>query len=1710
MSAFAPIANSDKQHSTANAVVNQVPAPEAELVSGLPLQCKLEIGAVDDPLEKDADNMADKVMRMPEQDFARRKCAHCEEEEKVQRKSIGPLLQKKCAHCEEEEQINRKPLTSFVQRKTAPGAGWATDAVSATIASTKGSGNPLSGDTKSFMETRFDADFSDVKIHNGNNAAQLSSQLNAQAFTVGRDIYFNEGKYRPDTFTGRHLLAHELTHVMQQQNGSILCKSSDISATKSQPPVAVMEGEAASKPETIEKEAGLLSVAVVDAPPLPPLENNKTLIQRKAGDVSEAVPAENSGDIDLDIFATQSAYEELQLGILRQVFVVAGTTGILYNTGAYKEHYADGVIARYRIRSVDFPKYTLIQMANRKFAILAVEGVKQPDGTEVLKNTLMGWSVDTEENRKAARNADQELNMQNWFIDEKEKADFNDKAGAAAFAVVFVPGGADKSAGAQADQEEVPPMPKWMSAYKGQMDSLITAAKEKETFATDIPDTFFLYYSRSQERWRAGASQATPQKPIDVYFDILEKDNKAEKLEQIRDQVRIKQLSNPAALNKDSKPLDPSIRWAERLRLELEVLITAEKKKNPDNAMLPDATAIVTAPEDATLPFLQLWKYKLTSDAEGQVTRTLRAVVMSAALIKGTAPVQLLEEVKKVMLALQGEEVKAVNEDPKSYNITKEAFPAYITALNVREDFKSVTGGELQLHMNVIMGHTPGMDLLGEASTRFRGMFYTWDVYRVSEVMPAEELNTLSADWATRRKELQEWFKNSGQLKSANPALKETQQTELTAPLDPAALRFWRNAGLTYGLATSYDATGTITMPMTEGEYVVFCRALVEPYENVFRYPSEAFFPVKLIDGYRLATQISDERKTEIEQTDLAILDEKDPKKKKRMEERLKELQAQEKRTLTQAADFNDATQGDMAKLAQKLSDYYETAKGASVPELIAADLKKGKLTQDDFDKLLDLWMYVETNDVTKKPLQQLKSIIRSAEKNQKQIREMKQRAGKFSEDLEGYTIIAAPVVGLVSRVTGQPYPLLMTMGVKEDAEGTHVLLVDVTTEETMGKYSGDSNLGLWSAVQEAFNAFGEKCKYGEGYIAYRLPDEHISGVATSAPGFWENVKSILGKVAAVAGIAALLVGAVFTGGALAVVAGYVGVGALVIGGALAADNIYDRAVNHRLHADVELAMDVLNIAGPVLQGAGALAKLSSVSTLTKLVRLSEAAGELSAAEKTVMTVAAIAKLENLVMIGKTLAILQKGEAITNLGLVGYKTYKDLAMVAEVYADDPAKMRAMQAEIIRNALIAGTFAIIALKNEFKLRSPDELEGLVNNLVKEKDYEAAMIRSGIKDAAGNWKDPRLKEYFLGKGKEKLEQLDAPKQDDETVKQGAGLQGNGEKQEPDKYETDRKVPMKGHAETPDRLHEVEAYPDGTLGRCSSVVGARCPLLQAQFKDVIAERPVLKKRLDKLTEEINAFGAQAPKAKMDELAALEQRMRQLQTVREVSGAPKGYKIIEIGYNDDVDLPLANAKAMIEYPKGERVWRGADGGIYHEGAIGSSIGRQGWEHEFYTGTETGLATMKGTERAHSFGQGFGWESPYGLLNAPRFVNQKLQNNGIEQYIRGLRDLLPPGQQIMLRTRTEAVPGTRRLKGISYEGFILTAGGEKIPAFTYEINVNWKSNGGSIVDALPMKFKTSIDPAQQKILTDMQGLIPASKMPDYIMKPIHENITVN
>lgn len=200
-------------------------------------QKKLSVGSANDTYEAEADAMADKVMRM--QDTLQQNISH-----------KGALVQRKCAHCEEEEKLRRKPLAEsislLIQKSQTKNSGelQVPNHIENQINSSRGSGNSMDNSTKNFMESRFDTDFSEVRIHTGSQAVQMSRELNAQAFTVGNDVYFNEGKYNPNSDSGKHLLAHELTHTIQQMGGiERKVQKKDISEYVSDLGDSIREGE---------------------------------------------------------------------------------------------------------------------------------------------------------------------------------------------------------------------------------------------------------------------------------------------------------------------------------------------------------------------------------------------------------------------------------------------------------------------------------------------------------------------------------------------------------------------------------------------------------------------------------------------------------------------------------------------------------------------------------------------------------------------------------------------------------------------------------------------------------------------------------------------------------------------------------------------------------------------------------------------------------------------------------------------------------------------------------------------------------------------------------------------------------------------------------------------------------------------------------------------------------------------------------------------------------------------------------------------------------------------------------------------------------------------------------------------------------------------------------------------------------------------------
>jgi len=268
------------------------------------VQPKLTIGQPNDKYEKEADAVADKVVQrlaMPDvltkketgvqarslastiSPLIQRKCASCEQEEKLQKKEEEDLVQKprlevrrkpifesnaeppddrnsiqrKCAECEKEEKLQKKQNSSDSPKVSL--------GIESSLNSSKGGGTSIPAATKAQLENSFGADFSQVRLHRDSSAVQMNNVLGAQAFTHGNDIYFNSGKYNAETSEGKHLLAHELTHVVQQSNVIQRQPKPAVDATKKPHNIKYKNAETQNRslatPDSLGWESKLESVA---------------------------------------------------------------------------------------------------------------------------------------------------------------------------------------------------------------------------------------------------------------------------------------------------------------------------------------------------------------------------------------------------------------------------------------------------------------------------------------------------------------------------------------------------------------------------------------------------------------------------------------------------------------------------------------------------------------------------------------------------------------------------------------------------------------------------------------------------------------------------------------------------------------------------------------------------------------------------------------------------------------------------------------------------------------------------------------------------------------------------------------------------------------------------------------------------------------------------------------------------------------------------------------------------------------------------------------------------------------------------------------------------------------------------------------------------------------------------------------------------------
>lgn len=391
-----------------------------EIIAGI--QAKLIVGAPDDPLEREADAMADQVVNQwgdgGEASFSSN--ISSVDEEKLQQKSTGNTPAS-------DTQLSSKQLISQ-----------------------KGKGQSLPNGIRAKMDSAFGTSFDQVKIHTDRSASQMNDALGARAFTHQNDIFFGQGEYQPQTSEGRKLIAHELTHVVQQKgrnDQNVIRRNSK--KEKLEKKILDLSEKVRNKSASDEDKRSLAS----SIHQLAKIQFDEKSVEMKALKVTEA--------------EISTLKEEAQKGIDQIRSSSLGNS----DKSARINH--------------------LSAFKNMKDFELLVRYIKLTGSYENLKNSLTLEFGNPKDTGVLASGLNRETSLM--------------KKGASRFIMeslvndIYLKHQVKKS-------ETGTTKPKWIKKLEKEVKELIIKTRESEIDAKDIPDNFFIYHSKNADKWAVSAN----------------------------------------------------------------------------------------------------------------------------------------------------------------------------------------------------------------------------------------------------------------------------------------------------------------------------------------------------------------------------------------------------------------------------------------------------------------------------------------------------------------------------------------------------------------------------------------------------------------------------------------------------------------------------------------------------------------------------------------------------------------------------------------------------------------------------------------------------------------------------------------------------------------------------------------------------------------------------------------------------------------------------------------------------------------------------------------------------------------------------------------------------------------------------------------------------------------------------------------------------
>ena len=1062
-----------------------------------------------------------------------------------------------------------------------------------------GGGQPLAPGTKTAMEHSLGHDLSQVRLHTGSQAGAAAREVNANAFTRGQDIYFAEGRYQPGTADGAKLLAHELTHTVQQKGNPTIQADPDDRFTVSQPGDR-QEQEAAQTAATVmatrpggrslapSVSSGETGPQLQRDVPLPEQPTGKTARARFSGKFFSYLLKDeiqwhlNSivGTFDLVLLLEPAAAKRLSPKRIAEtaVAVLADALGVPFRSGPQ----------------------ALIDLITAD-----LEGLGWPVDSGELRAYLLPFEIPT------IRRQFEEKAFETWWADLKHTLGEQINAGPLIAAGNFAtgkstgkapgPGRGTKAAGEAKALH-------WAREQERAVTRLIEDAKRQSPPPKDLPDRLVAWYNERDKNWYFN---------VWVYFDPAGRKKTAwpiplrpgeapqQTLEQVRAATRKALLRSEDRERQQRAQLAPE--WAQRVVRELRHRLDELRHREKKATDLPDGMALVPGPD----VHLQIWVQRGTTDIQrnsGTVPLTPQSSVD-----------QLVPYVRHLAALL-----RQFESNPSDFEITPEdrgetalaAFPAEIQPVDLREDRITVTGANNAFSMNLnyeaVYGGGPLKDLYIASKLYSQAIRFFWKIYRVpAAVPPPQGAKNAPEGWDRRWQWLYDSFEK--------------------APRDEHGKRHIPDPGAPLYETSSSDSTSRVHFPAEPGDYLVRCTTGYAPIgeHHLKRVSSDAWYPVRVKAIKEVA-----EAATSLRPAAIRALEEElksietllaggtlDARQRQMLlaQQQIKKgdlerLRAKEIQTIAQNTSAEIAYATGMLSKAKEL--------GRILPGIVEKAKSQGLAPSDllaDKPELLTVYWYIIAEGKTPAGYRQ------ELEEQILQLGRVRKRAAEFGNELKPTSPYQyAPEVAFVSKVTGHVYPLTMMLGEAPDSVkagmtaagvATKVVysLIDITSTQTQKTYRGFSGQagrqGYIEAIDRAFEDFGDDATYGEGIIAVRIAAGPAGANAENHPGtqvrYYQSKEGILQKVlwalgilAAVAGTAAL----VATGVGAPVAAGILGATAAVAGAITSIHSLSERASRHTLEWDAETVMDIIGIIGVVPAVAGARGAVRSAAGLRSVI----------------------------------------------------------------------------------------------------------------------------------------------------------------------------------------------------------------------------------------------------------------------------------------------------------------------------------------------------------------------------------------------------------------------------------------------------------------------------------------------------------------------------